>query len=534
MVTKEPDMKLTRMVHFVFILLFTTGWLSAGSVALRVDKQTVAPGEGVNVILTVQGKNSTLPTIHSIGKYPVGTPSVSQKIQATYVNGSLSSLQEKVMRFTFFPDANVTIPALTVTVDGKTQRTSPLAIHVRIDKKTSGKKSGFDLQMVVSKKSVVVGEPLVLQVIFFEPRTSEIAQAQYIAPKFDGFFVKSSKNERLEQTTEGTAHVFDYILTPQKAGHLTVTAAQIKIGIKTFSGKRDPWGFFNNEVHWRSLSTKPVTFTVKPLSVPADLVGDFTLHARVDTLKAKPNKPINYTLTLKGKGSLEELDEPIFDIDGVTVYSDDAQSSIKIENSLIVSQWVKKYTFIADHDFTIPALKLTAYDPKTGKTKTLSTQPYAVHIKGGTPAPAPAKSSIKAPASKSQNPKPIAMQTKKSPSIKTPDTNRSILEDTAFYIRQAKQLEASKWPWWSLLLAFFGGVIATLIVSRLIPKRLTSTSKTRHRNYTTEEALDLLYPHTNDTPEIEKMVRDLYRIKRGENVTIDKEQLQDILQSIMQ
>jgi hypothetical protein len=437
-------MKPTHSIRLILVLLLASWSLLNANVTLKVNKDTIAPGEGVEVTLAAQGKEVTLPDIRAIGSYPVDTPSVSQKVQTTYINGSFSTLHEKVMRFTFFPDANVTIPAYTVTIGGKTEHTQPVTIHVLPKGTTTQHTGGYDLQMIVSKPSVTVGEPLVLQVIFFEPRNSEVAQAQYIAPKFDGFFVQASQQERLKQSAEGTAHIFDYILTPQKEGNLTITAAQIKLGIQTFSGQHDPWGFFNNEVHWQSLSAKPVTIAVKPLPVSADLVGDFTIQAHVDTLDAKPNKPINYTLTLQGKGGLEELDEPTFDIDGVTIYSDDAQSSMQIQNSQIVSKWVKKYTFIADHDFTIPALKLTTYDPKIGKTKILATQPYTVHIAGGTPAPALTKTAVKPSVAQPQASQPATTpsttQIANAQPAQTPDTNRSILEDTAFYAQQAKKL----------------------------------------------------------------------------------------------
>jgi hypothetical protein len=75
-------------------------------------------------------------------------------------------------------------------------------------------------------------------------------------------------------------------------------------------------------------------------------------------------------------------------------------------------------------------------------------------------------------------------------------------------------------------------VFTAWFTPRIFPRRFIGTLKTHHQTYTSDEALEILYPHTNDTPEIEKMVRKLYRIKRGENVTIDKEQLQRILQNV--
>ena len=525
--------------YILLLWILGTGFLFAGNVTLHVDQSSITKGEGVNVTLTARGNNIVFPEIKTIGGFPVSQPRVSQKVQASYVNGTLTTLREKSLRFTFFPDTNVTIPPLTVTVDGTTEKTQPVAIHINTHSPGENSNGLYTLKMLMHRKSVYVGEPFLLQVIFYEPHSSAVIQAQYTAPKFDGFFVKSSPQERLEQTPDGTAHVFDYILTPQKEGNFTITAPRIKLGIKTFSGARDPWGFFNNEIHWRTLQGSPKTITVKPTPSRADLVGTFTVKASVDSQRVRANKPVNYSLVFDGQGSLDDMDEPSFDLPDVTVYSDDPQSTTQVRNHQIVSHWEKKYTFIADHDFTIPALTFHVFDPKTGKTTTLKTTSYAIHISGNAAAQKPAKptvtpASIFHPKGQPVSPKaPVETPETKS-EIQKPATaqesNRSLLEDTAYYAQQEKNKFSL--PWWSLIAAFILGILTLFGGQKLLPLLKHRRLGTRHRKYTPSEALDILYPHTNDSPEIEAMVRKLYRAQRGEKVEIDQGKLQNILERI--
>jgi len=515
----------------IWILFIALSWLNlAGNVTIHVSSDTVHKGDPVEVTLTAEGKQIVFPTIDAIGRYPIDAPKISQKIEASYLNGTFKSIRRETMRFAFFPENNITIPSLKIQVDGKTRQTRPVSITVLPPDQSGSNKDGYRLQMITTRQSVYVAEAFALQVIFFEPRNSNVAQAQYIAPKFDGFFVKSSSKERLENTPEGTKHIFDYILTPQKEGNFTITAPVIKLGIQTFSGVRDPWGFFNNEVHWKSLQASPKIISVKPLPHPADLVGNFTIAGAPDATTVEVNKPVNFTLTLKGEGSLDDIDAPKIDIPGVTIYSDDARSDVQISGNRIISHWEKKYTFIADRDFTIPAISFSMFNPRTGQSSTLTTNPSSIHVTGGS-LPASTPKSTVLPPKKSAAPSSSVTQLPVAAETKRPDDlNRSLFEDTSFYDRLNQQKEWALWPWWSLLLSFIGGVFLTSVWFGLRKKIPLSTHKKSHRKYTPDEALSLLYPHLNDSPEIEAMVRDLYRIKNGEKLPLDHKKIARLIQ----
>ncbi len=516
------------------IMLLATSSIMGGSVSTEVSQRIIEKGQSVTVTVKAIGKDIAFSSLDRIGSYPISAPHINQAIEAKYINGKFSSLQKKSMQFTFFPEHNITIPTFTVTVDGKTMQTKPVAIQVVSAAKHPNNSNHFHLEMIASRIKVYVGESFALQVLFYEPRNSQVAQAQYVPPKFDGFFVKADQKEQLKQDTYGATHVFNYILTPQKEGNLTIQAPQIKLGIQTFGGARDPWGLFNNDLRWQLLRAHSKSIAVRPLPVSADLVGSFTLDAKVDRQSASVNKPVNYTLTIDGKGSLDDIEDPKFDLDDVTVYSNDAQVISEVRNGEVVSRWEKKYTFISDHNFTIPAIKQTIFDPKKSKTEVHTTQAWAIQILGGS---SPQKKThLSPPLSPSHSKHSPAAQTipastAQQAAISKQENSRSLLEDTAYYAKQAQH--KISFPWWSLLVAFIlGGVV--MRAGQIIYAKIKTRQSPIHRRskYTIDEALDILYPHTNNSLEIEAMVRELYQAKQDPNIKIDHERLGKIIEQV--
>jgi len=515
-----------NLIRFFILPLLLISALWSEAATIHVDKYTVTPGEGVTVTLTAQGSKITFPTLKSIGNYPVDPPKISQEFSATIQNGTTTTLQQKSMHFTFYPDHNVTIPPMEIIVDGTTYKTQPVPIRV-VPASSLPAGERYRLTTRLDRKKIYVGEPFVLQVIFYEPRNSDIAQAQYIPPTFDGFFVKSTPQERLENTPEGTRHIFDYILTPQKEGNFTIPAPMIKLGIQTLNGVQDPWGLFGNDIRWQSLRGQPRTVTVLPLPTQADLVGRFTIDAQAHPLQVAANKPVSYTLSLTGEGGLEEMEDPTFDLPDVTVYSDEAKVDTQIRGGKIISHWSKKYSFIADHDFTIPAVTLTQFDPHSGTTKTLQTRPFTITVTGGAvPAPSAASAASVTPTH------PPAAHPPAASALPKKEDNTSLFEDTAFYQKLAEKNRAHTFSAIWLIGAFLLGALTMLVLMQLLRRIKSIRSSRIRRHYTPDEALDILYPHTNDSPQIERMVRDLYRVKRGEKVSIDSKKLTELIESI--
>ncbi len=514
-----------RLLRQLLILTSLAGsLLMAAGVKVQVSSTRIAPGQSLRVKLIAEGNDARFPDLQKIGSYPVENLRRMNKIESRFANGKLVTRTQKILSFEIYPDKSVTIPPLTVRVDGRKYTTQPVKVEV-VKGAGTGSAGGFAIRMKVDKSSVYQGEPLILTVDAVEPLQSGIAQMQYTPPAFKGFFVKPLGGERQIHQGEITIHRLQYLLTPQKAGTLRIDPASLRVGIRDLNAPGDPFGIFGSPLKWVALRSNPLTISVKPLPIQADLVGHFEVKARVVKTRVKANEPVNYTLEILGEGSLEDLNDPRFDIPGVTVYSDDAAVKSTVKNGKLYSSWRKKYVFISDRDFAIPALKLTEYDYAEGKKRTLKTQPFSIRVSGGKAAGAvpPAPKGMKA--QPSQPSKTATAGNLPKPQVKKPVEN--LLEDPAYYARKAYEARAARLPWY-LVGAFLAGMGVMFLLLQLWQQRRKKTGGRilgTMRHYTPEEALKILYPHINDDPAVEAMVRRLFGKKAGEAVEIDRREL---------
>ncbi|WP_456393755.1 BatD family protein [Nitratifractor sp.] len=504
-------------------ILWLSVGLTAAGVQLKVSSTRVAPGQSVKVKIEAEGKDVRFPSLRKIGEYPVENLRQSSSTQYKMINGQFSSSSKKILSFEFYPEKTVTLPPLKVTVDGKAYQTPSTKIEVS---KEAGGQGGFSIRMKADKKEVYRGEPLVVTVDVAEPLGGAIVQMRYTPPAFQGFAAKPLGGERQIRKGNVTIHELRYLLTPEQAGARQIGPAAVRVGIRDLNAPADPFGIFGTPLKWVDLRSNLLTIVVKPLPADTDLVGHYSLKAKVDRKKVKANEPVNYTLEIVGEGSLEDLADPRFDIPGVTVYSDDAQVKSSIKEGKLYSRYTKKYVFISDRSFEIPSLKLKEFDYQTGKSRTLQTPTFSITVTGGgSAAPVAPPAGMKAQG-------PVAPRTRSQAGAKPVSSvpvkkSENLLEDPAYYARKAYEEKAARLPWY-LAGAFTAGALLALILVRFWPRRgkraILPGMKRRH--YSLDEALKILYPHTNDDPEVEKVVRYLYQVKNGEKeVEIDREAL---------
>ncbi|WP_456430826.1 BatD family protein [Nitratifractor sp.] len=504
---------------WITMVLFAATALVAGNVRVQVSSTRVAPGESVTVKLIADGKKVRFPQIRAVGPYPVENLRTLAKQEMRFENGHMSTKSRKILRFVFYPEKTVTLPSWKVTVDGRILATKPTTIRVDPRAAASG---GFAVRMHLDKKELFLGEPATLTIDVDEPRNGPVSRIEFNPPPFKDFFVRPIGTERVSQRGSVTVHELHYLLIPKKVGRLRIEPARIRVGIRDMNAPSDPFGIFGAPLKWHALRSEPITILVKPVPPDTDLVGRFSLKATVDHKTVKANQPVNYTLTIRGEGSVEDLVDPRFDIPGVTVYADDPKVRSTVRGGTLHSVYTKHYAFLSDRDFTIPPVTLRVFDPKTGKSRTLSTPAIAIHVTGG--AASGARAAPPAAAKPSASSREAA-----SPGAKKRSTegNASILEDRGYLASAAKERTQRRHTM-ELIGAFLTGMglmgLLALLWSRR-PKRPRRRTGVLKRHYGTEEALRILYPHINEDPTVERVVRQLLAIKKGQKKQIDRNAL---------
>jgi len=505
-----------RYIILIYILLISV--ISAGNLDIKVSSTQLIQGEELRVKLLADGDDIKFPKIDKVAGYVVENIRKSSISKMQFINGQFSTKKQKILSFLLYPKKSITLPSFKVTIDGKVYKTKPINIKVLPPNKAS-KAGGFYIEMRVDKKHLYMGEPFILTIDVVEPLNSNIARIEYLPPKFKNCFSQPIGGEKQVHKRGETVHRIRYLLIPQKPGKFEIPPATCKIGIRNLNAPGDPFGIFGDNLSWKSIRSNSITIDAKPIPVDSDLIGKFKVSARVDKTKTEANRPINYTLKIEGIGSLEDIEDPVFHIDGVTVYSDDAKTTMVLKNGVPYSTYIKKYAFISDKSFTIPSLKLKEFDFTSKKSKTLTTRAFAITVKGGTQS-SPTKAVVN-----SQNTQKTSQIQQSPKSGKEAKSNPFIDEN---YYKAQELKEAKEKEIWIYIALFVGGMISgglLLILIQSLKNKKSQKGAKGKRRYSYDEALKILYPHINESKEVEEMVDRLYRSKNSKNkslIDIDK------------
>lgn len=488
----------------VGIITLSLQWVWSASVEATVSSAEVVSGNEVQLRIKAVGDDAVFPDIQMIdGHKVIGTHSGSSS-SYSFINGEMKSEHATTKTFTFVPTKDTTIPSYEIEIGGKAYKTDPIKIKMVKSNVPSGQNNDlFSLQMHANKSKVMVGESLMVTVYFSLKNGVRLSQdIQYTQPTFPGFIVTEVGEQNAYMKGNYQVQEVRYMLTAQEEGNFTATPAHVRVGIADGS-RRDIFGMtFGTK--WKQTASNTLEIEVLPQPKESDLVGDFTVATTIDTQEVKANKPVNLTVKIEGKGNLESFEFPKYEIDGVTVYSDEAKVETKVRDGEIHSTYSKSFAFISEEDFTIPERSFSMLTLEDHQAKTLKVNGYDVTIKN-------AKSGA-AISDKSQMHG--VVQTKMEPApLSTEMTGQD-------------QAEAKSAAWWMLAAAFGSGVLFMMFVQRL--PRLKSRSQNPYKE---SEALKILYAHMSEDPEAEAMVRKLYARKNGDKtVEIDKKLLKEIVE----
>ncbi len=477
--------------------------------ALVSDTEIVA-GHMIRLKIRANGDKVVFPNIEEIDGAKVLEQHEIIVNRPHYINGVLKK-ERTILFLTFAPHHDVTIPSYDVKIDGKMYKTKPIKIKVvPVNAQNIEDNNKFFLHLEADKKSVIVDEPILVTVYFSLKLGLRLsANPQYTQPVFKGFFAKQLGDEKTYNEGNRQVTELKYLLTPQSEGNFTIGPARVKIGVSN-QYKRDMFGRVVGTT-WVPIASDRVKIEVIKKPQESDLVGSFSIESSLDTKKVEANKPVNLILQIAGEGTLEDFEFPDFEIDGVTVYSDDAEIVTDVNHNTIHSTYSKSFVFISDRDFTIPAQRISVYNIKSKTVNYLEVPSYDVHVEGS------------------------QIQTQQKPQFKISDGGK---EYNNLNIPQKSMLDSEEeyaltkvqsTPWWMMVSAFVSG----LLVMYLFQYFLSAKWKRKGSKINEAEALKILYAYINESQEMEDMVRKLYAKKNGDkSIIIDEIILQTLVEKL--
>lgn len=508
---------------FLFLVFFAS-LAHAGKLSIHVSSKSIPEGESIKVTLSAKSKDVIFPDIVDVGGFHVSNRGTSSEY-SLQSNGTTTMMgYNKSFTFSFYPEVNMTIPSYSVTIDGKEYKTKPVKIVVTQGEAPNNVGGSFSsdqyrLKLKTNKKEVYLGDSAMVDVEFFEPIGSNIARAEYNEPRFKDADVKVLTSGKTRRSSNGTTHIYSYLVTPRKEGTLSISAPSVRLAVRDSSQvRRDPFGgMFGGVLKWKNIKSNSLRLKVLPQMQSSDLVGSFTIKTNISNNNAKANEPIEYIVTIQGDGELDSLEDYKFEIDGVTSYGDDAIVKYRKDGDKLIGRYTKKYIFISDNSFTIPSFEVTYFDPNEKGVKVLKTKEQKIVIAGG----------AIMPKSNSKNIQKTTQEMNNTEENKSRAPVDSVLEDGEYY--ESKKTKPFAWYMWVMMFGI--GLIVLGGAYWLFGK--VWQSKRSSSNYSTDEALKILYPHVDKSPEIEQIVIELYEAKNGKNnKKMDKKRVATLIKEI--
>lgn len=385
-------------------------------VAAELEPARVAVGEATELTVQVEGEGEdvpepVLPDLAAMGLTIAGAPSVYRSTSSsfsfgtgqraaivsrttlTYVYTLIPSKPGRFELLVHVPDgaAKVNVPRVPVLeVTGQAAPTEPVAPGA--DTGPTEAQGDFFLWTRVDKPSVYVGEQLIYSLEVYERLPFPNYSALKL-PAYPDFW--SEQLPSAQMTTASVAGVVYRVhpdlrraLFPQRAGSLTISAAEVNVGRR------------------RRVVGRPVVIEVKPLpaGAPAGFspnnVGLYTIEAAVDRQRVKVGEPFTLTLTIRGSGNLRVIDPGAWpEVPGFRRYDPKVDTQVNVA-AQISGQRTYSFLMIPERagQLTVPPHSFSFFDPAEARYHTVSTQPREITVEGDPNAAPPPNAEAAPPA----------------------------------------------------------------------------------------------------------------------------------------
>ncbi len=356
-------MKNLGRIFILFVLLLSSLY---GGVSATLSPKVAYIGDVVTYSLKVEGSDIEEPSIYQLcGQNVISTGSRTniEMIGTDYK-------KTRTLVYQFIAKNSCTVEPVSVTIDGKRQKTQSVKLTVKKQSSKAGR--DFILEYSVPKTELYVGESFDLMLKLKQKQSAPVVDSKFLPSEFKGFWKKSESKPEREEDSEYIITTVHYTLTPQREGNITILPAELRIASRVNSNR---WAqSFMPQLQWKSYFSNEIAIDVKPLPNNAELIGDFTIKVEAEKTEVHANEAVNVIVKVKGQGNLEDINSFKPHIDGVNIFDE----KIQLENSSLT----QKLVFVGDHDFTIEPFVLTFFDTKTKQLKRIATQPIEITVKG--------------------------------------------------------------------------------------------------------------------------------------------------------
>lgn len=385
--------------HLIVVLLllighaFTgNGWLpeagaaDGGDVKVRalVDRNQVQPGESLGFKVVVSGGDGVV-DLAPLADFEIRSQGTATQISMI----NMHTTREVTHTYQLIPrkTGTLTIPALTVDVDGTRMRTRPIQITVA-EQAADGSQRDIFVEVDLSQRTPYVGQQI--RYTFTLYQAVQITDGRLEQPDFKGFEVHEfDERPTRRKVIDGREYVVtevSYLLIPLTAGHATIAPARLSFGLvkrqsRNRSNRLDDFfndsffGFGRTQVEPRLLTSASLEVDVRPLPTYSGdtpfsgLVGQFQLSRQVAQASLKVGESTTLTIKISGRGNIRDAQEPPLSVPpAFKTYTDAPTVDIKMDGSGFNGEKVFRTALVpvTAGSFTLPESRLVYFDPVQG------------------------------------------------------------------------------------------------------------------------------------------------------------------------
>jgi hypothetical protein len=318
-----------HLYYIQIMLLMTAGAFAQSPVTADISSQRVTANEVFNITITANGSDVQEPDLQPVrdAGIQLGTPSQQSSTSIRNINGRTSVVQSRTWRYpaSIAKEGSVTIPRISVMVDGKEYLTQPMTVTVtnKIDVGSRGQDPAAELTVddlvfvraITDKTVVYQGEPVVLRLRLYtldqyyvnveSPRALPL-------PQTEGFYAGQQWQQNLSEQMNGRTYrimEISQVLYPAMPGELTIAPWEWQGVVTWYDVRRRP------QTAPRMFATNPVTITAMPLpSQPphfSGAVGKFNMNVHLSENNLVQGKPVRLIVTISGDGNPNTIGAPV-------------------------------------------------------------------------------------------------------------------------------------------------------------------------------------------------------------------------------
>lgn len=358
------------------------------SVEAGVDRNSIPINQTVNLTVNIAGgSNASQPSLPSIDGMQIEGSSRSSQFS---FNGS-QAVSELSFTYMLRPtrEGIITIPPITVDVDGTTYATAPIPVEVTpavSNNATDGQELFVEAE--VDNPTPYLGQQITYIFRFYQA-VNLSSTPKYTGPSFSGFWNKeqASQSQSNTQINDLVYRVTELrtILFPTVPGEQTIEPSQLSIPNSIFQSGFD-------------LQTDPVVLNVQTLPQPmpdnfSGTVGQLTVALDAQTesgnnsqpLTVELNEAVTLRITVDGAANFDTLqDIAPPELDGWRTFDSTTSTDSRVANGQLIGRRTIEQLIVPTQpgQYEIPPLEYIYFDPEAVQYQTQRTAPIQINVQG--------------------------------------------------------------------------------------------------------------------------------------------------------